>query len=62
MKNSLCSGIPVTVTVIDECPGGPCLRETIHFDLSGSAFGSLARPGKADQLLNVGVLSVEYAR
>ncbi|KAI0488274.1 hypothetical protein KFK09_028102 [Dendrobium nobile] len=61
-KNSLCSGEPVTVTITDECPGGPCLAEKIHFDLSGSAFGSLALSGKTDQLLNTAVITVEYAR
>ncbi|XP_020596892.1 expansin-B15-like [Phalaenopsis equestris] len=61
-NNSMCSGKSVVVTITDECPGGPCLKETIHFDLSGSAFGSLAVPGKADQLMGVGVLAVDYTR
>ncbi|XP_020594240.1 expansin-B15-like, partial [Phalaenopsis equestris] len=61
-NNSMCSGKSVVVTITDECPGGPCLKETIHFDLSGLAFGSLAVPGKADQLMGVGVLAVDYTR
>ncbi|XP_058208267.1 expansin-B18-like [Rhododendron vialii] len=60
--NPSCSGNPVRVVVTDLCPGGPCVPESIHFDLSGTAFGALAKPGEEDKLRGAGVLQIDHAR
>ncbi|CAH2046579.1 unnamed protein product [Thlaspi arvense] len=57
-----CSRRPKRVTITDECPGGPCASEPVHFDLSGKAIGKLARHGQADQLRAAGVIRVAYRR
>lgn len=52
----------MTVTITDQCPGGPCSAESVHFDLSGAAVAAMAKSGQADQLRAVGNLQVQHKR
>ncbi|ONK73547.1 uncharacterized protein A4U43_C04F32760 [Asparagus officinalis] len=61
-RDHACSKKPVTVVITDECPRGPCLVESVHFDLNGTAIGAMALPRRADRLRGVGVLPIQYTR
>ncbi|KAL0286255.1 UNVERIFIED_CONTAM: putative expansin-B2 [Sesamum calycinum] len=58
-KNPACSGYPIRITITNECPGARN-NDAVHFDLSGKAFGYLAKPGEADTLRNTGRINIEY--
>ncbi|KAL8518075.1 hypothetical protein ACS0TY_009384 [Phlomoides rotata] len=60
-ENPSCSGKPVTVTITDECPGS-CNDENFHFDLSGKAFGKLAKSGQSENLRNAGRINIQFQR
>lgn len=57
-QDTCCSQKPVRVVVTDLCPTG----DTNHFDLSGTAFSALAKPGQEENLRRVGVLQIEWTR
>ena len=54
-----CSDQPVAVFITDvnDYPLAP-----YHFDLSGTAFGSMAKPGLADKLRHRGIIDLEFRR
>ncbi|KAK1390175.1 Expansin/Lol pI [Heracleum sosnowskyi] len=54
-------GQPITVTITDECPGA-CNNVPYHFDLSGLAFGAMAKPGQANNLRQLGQVDIQYRR
>ncbi|KZV18873.1 hypothetical protein F511_31712 [Dorcoceras hygrometricum] len=60
-KHPSCSGSPITLTITDECPGA-CNNVPYHFDLSGKAFGTLAKQGQEDALRKAGIIDIEFQR
>jgi hypothetical protein len=54
-----CSHRPVVVFITDvnDYPLAP-----YHFDLSGTAFGSMAKPGLANKLRHRGIIDLEFRR
>ncbi|XP_047965648.1 putative expansin-B14 [Salvia hispanica] len=58
-NNPACSGFPIHVTITDECPG-LCNNDRIHFDLSGKAFGYLAKAGREEELRKAGRIDIQY--
>ncbi|CAL4928570.1 unnamed protein product [Urochloa decumbens] len=54
-----CSGRTETV-VITDMNYSPVSK--YHFDLSGTALGKLAKPGRSDDLRRAGIIGVEFAR
>ncbi|KAK1390174.1 Expansin/Lol pI [Heracleum sosnowskyi] len=59
--SQFCSGQPITVTITDECPGA-CNNVPFHFDLSGHAFGAMAKPGLENNLRQLGQVNIQFRR
>ncbi|PWA78135.1 groES-like zinc-binding alcohol dehydrogenase family protein [Artemisia annua] len=60
-KHPLCSRKATRVVITDFCQGGPYASDHAHFDLSGTAFGSMAKPGQEKRLRDAGVLQIQFA-
>ncbi|KAF8697896.1 hypothetical protein HU200_035392 [Digitaria exilis] len=58
-NNPACSGQPKTVMITD-MNYYPVAQ--YHFDLSGTAFGSLAQPGLNDKLRHAGIIDIQFRR
>ncbi|KAL6642707.1 hypothetical protein ACP70R_020888 [Stipagrostis hirtigluma subsp. patula] len=58
-NNPACSGVPKTVMITD-MNYYPVAK--YHFDLSGTAFGSMALPGLNDKLRHAGIIDMQFRR
>jgi hypothetical protein len=58
-KDPSCSGRTETV-IITDMNYYPVSK--YHFDLSGTAFGRLAKPGLNDKLRHSGIIDIEFTR
>jgi hypothetical protein len=47
----------VVITDMNYYPVAP-----YHFDLSGTAFGKLAKPGRNDELRHAGIIDISFTR
>ncbi|GJN30004.1 hypothetical protein PR202_gb18277 [Eleusine coracana subsp. coracana] len=58
-RHAACSGRTETVMITDMnyYPVAP-----YHFDLSGTAFGKLAKPGRNNELRHAGIIDIQFAR
>ncbi|KAM3316799.1 hypothetical protein ACQJBY_034766 [Aegilops geniculata] len=54
-----CSGVPETV-IITDMNYYPVSR--FHFDLSGTAFGAMAKDGRNDELRHAGIINMQFRR
>uniref|UniRef100_A0ACD5TIH2 Uncharacterized protein n=1 Tax=Avena sativa TaxID=4498 RepID=A0ACD5TIH2_AVESA len=59
VNNRACSGKPETVMITD-MNYYPVAK--YHFDLSGTAFGAMAKPGQNDKLRHAGIIDIQFRR
>ncbi|EMS46139.1 Expansin-B7 [Triticum urartu] len=59
VAHAACSGIPETV-IITDMNYYPVAR--YHFDLSGTAFGAMAKDGRNDGLRHAGIIDMQFKR
>uniref|UniRef100_A0A0D9VN95 Expansin-like EG45 domain-containing protein n=1 Tax=Leersia perrieri TaxID=77586 RepID=A0A0D9VN95_9ORYZ len=58
-RHAACSGAAQTIAITDM---NYFPLSQYHLDLSGTAFGRLAKPGRADDLRRAGIIDVQFAR
>ena len=58
-NHAACSGNPETV-IITDMNYYPVSK--YHFDLSGTAFGAMAKPGRNDELRHAGIIDIQFKR
>ena len=59
VNHPACSGNPETV-IITDMNYYPVSK--YHFDLCGTAFGAMAKPGQNDQLRHAGIIDIQFKR